>query len=478
MTIDIDEVKRVEAAKARAAAASRRPSVILHRTPFVPPVAVAAEGIYVDLADGRRVIDGVGGAAVAAIGMGNKRVIQAIKDQAEKMSYIYNAQCSNEAAEELAHLMIEQSKGAFELVGFVSGGSEAMEGVIKLARQYFYETNEPKRRNFIARKLSYHGNTIGTLELSHHMARRIPYEAILDHEHFHHVSPAYAKRHQKANETEDDYVKRLAQELDDKFKELGPDTVIGFVAETVVGATAGVVPPPKGYLKAMKRVCERHGALFILDEVMSGMGRMGTMHGWETYGDGATPDIQAVAKGLGGGYATIGAVLLNKRVADGIKQGSGWWQHGHTYQAHPIACAAALEVQKVIMEENLLQNCRETGQYMKELLIEKLQSPNSPASPYVFDIRGNGGFWGIEFDIPPEQDFGRNMKMRKRFGALLQAKTMEKGLICIAMDGGADGVRGSHGILAPPYNITREGVESIVDIFADSVEELVKEVLL
>lgn len=185
---------------------------------------------------------------------------------------------------------------------------------------YFVE-DEPKRKNFIARKLSYHGNTIGTLELSHHMARRVPYEAILDHEHFHHVSPAYAKRYQKPNETEDDYVRRLAQELDDKFKELGPDTVIAckfllrfipqtspimnalhqVVAETVVGATAGVVPPPKGYLKAMKRVCERHGALFILDEVMSGMGRMGTMHGWETYGDGATPDIQAVAKGLGGG---------------------------------------------------------------------------------------------------------------------------------------------------------------------------------
>ncbi|KAG8983440.1 hypothetical protein FRB90_006029, partial [Tulasnella sp. 427] len=271
MTIDIDEIKKAEAAKARAAAAARRPSAILHRTPFVPPVAVSAEGINVELADGRRLIDGVGGAAVASIGMerisqvataeintavlgmGNKRVIKAIKDQAEKMSYIYNAQCSNEAAEELAHLIIEQSKGAFELVGFVSGGSEAMEGVIKLARQYFYETNQPKRKNFIARNLSYHGNTIGTLELSHHLSRRAPYEAILDHEHFHHVSPAYAKRYKKPNETEDEYVNRLAQELDDKFKELGPDTVIGFVAETVVGATAGVVPPPKGYLKAMKR---------------------------------------------------------------------------------------------------------------------------------------------------------------------------------------------------------------------------------
>ncbi|KAG8901857.1 hypothetical protein FRB99_005034 [Tulasnella sp. 403] len=462
----------VKPVKTRKTAHDKRESAILHRTPFVPPTAASAEGIYVTLVDGRRVVDGVGGAAVAAIGMGNRRVIKAVQDQVERMAYIYNAQCSNEPAEELARMIVDGSDGAFELC------SEAMEGAIKLAKQYFYETKEPKRRNFIARKLSYHGNTIATLGLSHHIARRTPYEEIIDHEHFHHVSPAYARRYQQDDETEGEYVSRLAEELEDKFQELGPETVIAFVAETVVGATSGVVPPPRGYLKAMKAVCDRHGALFLLDEVMSGMGRMGTMHGWQTYGDGISPDIQAVAKGLGGGYAVIGAVLMNKRVADGVRNGSGWWQHGHTYQAHPIACAAALEVQKIIAEENLLENCRKQGKYMERLLKERLLSPNSPAAPFTYDIRGAGGFWGIEFNIPPEKDFTRNMRLTKRFGALLQAKTMDKGLICIAMDGGADGYNGSHAILAPPYNVTKQQVEQIVDLFVDSVEELVREVLL
>ncbi|KAG9010314.1 hypothetical protein FRB94_010664 [Tulasnella sp. JGI-2019a] len=452
-------------------------SSILHRTPFVPPTAVRADGIYVDLIDGQRLVDGVGGAAVTCIGMGNKKVIKAIKDQTEVMAYVYNAQCSNEPAEELAHMIVDNSGGAFELCGFVSGGSEAMEGVIKLARQYFYETSQPKRKNFIARKLSFHGNTVSTLALGFHPARRVPYEAIIDHENFHHVSPAYAARYQLPNETEQQYVARLAQELEDKFQQLGPQTVIGFVAETVVGATTGVVPPPKGYLKAMKEVCDRHGALFILDEVMSGMGRMGTMHGWQSYGDGVSPDIQAIAKGLGGGYASIGAVLMNKRVADGINSGSGWWQHGHTYQAHPLACVAALAVQKIIAEENLLENCMKQGEYLRKLLEERLRSRNSPAAPYIFDIRGQGGFWGIEFDIPPEKDFTQNFKLKKRFGAMLQAKTMEKGLICMAVDGGKDGTNGSHAMLAPPYNVTKEQVEEIVDLFVESVEELVTEVL-
>ncbi|KAG8968432.1 hypothetical protein FRC03_007374 [Tulasnella sp. 419] len=248
-------------------------TAILHRTPFVPPIAVSAEGIYINLKDGKKVVDGVGGAAVAAIGMGHPRVVAVVQEQVARMAYVYNAQLSNQPAEDLARLIVEQSNGAFELCGFVSGGSEAVEGALKLAKQYYFELGQHKRTNFIARHLSYHGNTIGTLSAGGHAARREPYEGILDHESFHHVSPAYAKRFQSPKETEEQYVARLAKELEDKFQELGPQTVIGFIAETVVGATTGVVPPPKGYIKAMKEVCDRHGSLFILDEVMCGMGR-------------------------------------------------------------------------------------------------------------------------------------------------------------------------------------------------------------
>ncbi|EIN09600.1 PLP-dependent transferase [Punctularia strigosozonata HHB-11173 SS5] len=452
--------------------AEAKPTYILHRTPWRPPVATSADGIYIHLEDGRRVIDGCGGAAVACIGNSHPAVQQAIKEQVDKMSYVYNMQLSNPPAEELAKILVESGNGAFALCGFVSGGSEAMEGVIKTARQYYFETGQTQRRNFIARDLSFHGNTVATLSLASHPTRKIPYDAILDHDHFHHVSPAYSARFQKPDESEQQYVDRLAKELEDKFLELGPDTVIGFVAETVVGATTGCVPAPKGYFKACKEICHKYGALFILDEVMSGMGRMGTLHAWESFGDGEAPDLQAVAKGLGGGYASIGAVLMSKKVADGIRDNAGLWKHGHTYQAHPLACAASLAVQKVIVSENLLENCRLQGLYLSSLLQERLRGTNAPAAPYVHDIRGGGAFWGVEFDFAGQKAAIFSFKPAQ-FPLLVQARALEKGLVIMGFDGSAD--FGGHCIIAPAYNITKGQVEAITDIFVQSIEELLRE---
>ncbi|OCH91485.1 PLP-dependent transferase [Obba rivulosa] len=470
-TITDAEQNAQETAKAAA-----RPTSILHRTPWRPPVATSAEGMYIYLEDGRKVLDAVGGAAVACIGNGHPEVKKALKEQVDKVSYVYNMQLSNEPAEELADFLVKTGNGAFELCGFVSGGSEAMEGVIKLARQYFYETKQPQRTNFIARQLSFHGNTLSTLSLACHPGRRVPYEAVLNRENFHHVSPAYAKRFQKPDETEEQYVERLRQELEDKFLELGPDTVIGFVAETVVGATTGVVSAPKGYFKAMKSVCDKYGALFILDEVMSGMGRMGTLHAWESFGDGVAPDIQAVAKGLGGGYASIGAVLMSKKVAEGIRGTGGIWKHGHTYQAHPLSCAAALAVQKVIISESLLENVRVQGPYLESLLRERLQSPNAPAAPFVFDVRGGGAWWGIEFDFTSPEAARVDFR-GQAFAMLVQARCLEKNLIVMGMTGGSnlEGTVGDHLMLSPAYNVTKEQVEQIVDIFVESIEEILKE---
>ncbi|KAM5536574.1 hypothetical protein V8D89_009669 [Ganoderma adspersum] len=450
-----------------------RPTAILHRTPWRPPVASSAEGIYVTLEDGTKLIDAVGGAAVSCIGNGHPKVRQAIKDQVDKMSYVYNMQLSNDVAEELAHHLVATSKGAFGAVGFVSGGSEAMEGVIKTARQYFYETGQHQRTNFIARKLSFHGNTVGTLSLAYHPARRAPYLSLLNKQSFHHVSPAYAVRFKGKEESEEEYVERLRKELEDKFLELGPDTVIGFVAETVVGATTGVVAAPKSYFKAMKSVCDKYGALFILDEVMSGMGRMGTLHAWESYGDGVAPDIQAVAKGLGGGYVSIGAVLMSQRIADGVRDNAGFWKHGHTYQAHPIACAGALAVQKVIEEENLLANINEKGAYLGELLRARLTGPNARSAPYVFDIRGGAAWWGVEweFDVPEATAKGY---AGKTFAIDVQARALENGLIIMGFTGGAniEGTKGNHNMLSPAYNVTKEEVEKIVNVFVKSIEEV------
>ncbi|KIY45666.1 PLP-dependent transferase [Fistulina hepatica ATCC 64428] len=437
-------------------------TALFHRTPWTPPLAVKAKGMYIQREDGVQLLDAVGGAAVTSIGHGNKKVIQAIKDQSDELSYVYNMQMSNAPAEALAKRLIDISKGAFARCAFVCGGSEAMEGVMKTARQYFYESGQHQRVNFIARKLSFHGNTLSTLALAYHPTRRLPYADILDSKHFHHVSPAYAKRFQKPDETEEQYVERLRQELEEKFLELGPDTVIGFVAETVVGATSGVVPPPKGYLKAMKSVCHKYGALFILDEVMSGSGRMGsTFHAWEAYeGMDAKPDIQAIAKGLGGGYVSIGAVLMSQKVVDGM---GVFWKHGHTYQAQPTACAAALAVQDVIASGNLLENIEIQGAYLGQLLRERLLAPGSVAAPYVFDIRGNGGFWAIEFD-------------RSDLAMPMQRCAFEKGLIIMGMTGGSsiDGKIGSHLILAPAYIATKDDIEKIVDLTVRSIEEVIK----
>ncbi|KAJ7030466.1 pyridoxal phosphate-dependent transferase [Mycena alexandri] len=448
-----------------------RPTAILHRTPWIPPIAVSAEGSYIELESGQKLLDAIGGAAVTCIGSAHPVVNKALKDQIDRVSYVYNMQLSNEPAEELAALLTSSSNGAFESVGFASGGSEAMEGVIKLARQYFHETGQLQRTNFIARQLSFHGNTVATLSLAYHPARRAPYAAIMDDEHFHHVSPAYAKRFKRPEESEADYVERLRAELEAKFVELGPDTVIGFVAETVVGASTGVVPAPKGYFKAMKSVCEKYGALFILDEVMSGMGRMGTLHAWESFGDGVAPDIQAVAKGLGGGYASIGAVLMSKRIIDGLRGASGLWKHGHTYQGNPLSCAAALAVQKVIISENLLENCRIQGAYLEKLLTARLQGPNSPSAPFTFDIRGGGGFWGIEFDFDCPEAASLDFKGQK-FAMLVQAHALEHGLVIMAMTGIAnlEGTKGDVILLAPAYNITAEQTEKIVEMFGNSVD--------
>lgn len=451
---------------------STQPSAILSRVPWRLPVASKGEGIYIDLQDGRRLIDAVGGAAVACIGNSHPVVKQAIKDQVDKLSYVYNMQLSNEPAEELAQFLLDESKGAFSLCGFFCGGSEAMEAAIKLALQYWSEKKQSQRKNFIARYLSFHGTTIATLGLAFHPARRAPYETILDHDNYHHVSPAYYKRFGKEGESEEEYVKRLARELEDKILELGPETVAGFVAETVVGATTGALPAPKGYFKAMREVCDKYGVLLILDEVMSGIGRMGTLHAWESFGDNTPPDIQAVAKGLGGGYAIIGAVLMSRKIDDSIRNNGGFWKHGHTYQAQPIACAASLAVQRVIKEQRLLDNCRAQGKYLHSLLTERLLAPSSITAPVTFDIRGGGLFWGIEFDFDSHEGRQYDFKGRQ-FALLVQECCFANGLVIMGFGGCAnlEGTKGDHCLLSPAYTVTREELNKIVDLFVRSVVE-------
>src|SRR5271168_5360194 len=366
-----------------------RRSRVLHRSlRETPPLAVGGEGVWLIAEDGRRVLDASGGAAVSCLGHQHPRVLDAIARQAGKLAFAHTAFFSSEPAEALAQNLVGHEPGGLAYVYFVSGGSEAVEASIKMARQYFVERGEPQRRHFIARRQSYHGNTLGALAAGGNAWRREPYAPLLSSA-FSHVTPAFAYHEMRDSESEADFVARLAAELETEFQRLGPDTVAAFVAEPVVGATSGCVTPPEGYFKAVRDICNRHGALLILDEVMCGMGRTGTLHAWEQ--EGVAPDIQAIAKGLGGGYQPIGAALVQGKIVDTMRAGSGSFQHGHTYLGHPLACAAALEVQHIIRDENLLDKVKERGKQLEQRLTERFGNHR-----HVGNVRGRGLFQAIE----------------------------------------------------------------------------------
>jgi len=361
---------------------------IFHRNPRQSlPVAVAGQGVELIDSTGRRYLDACGGAAVSCLGHGHPRVIAAIKAQLDTLAYAHTSFFTTEAAETLASTLAQAAPGDLDHVYFVSGGSEAVEAGLKLARQYFVETGQGERRHFIARRQSYHGNTLGALAIGGNAWRREPFLPLLVPAH--HVSPCYAYRDQHEGETDTQYAQRLADELEAKILELGPHTVAGFVAETVVGATAGAVPPVADYLRRIRAVCDRYGVLLILDEVMSGMGRTGYLFACDE--DGVVPDIVTIAKGLGAGYQPIGAMLCGRCIHEAIVGGTGFFQHGHTYIGHATACAGALAVLQTISGENLLANVRARGEQLRQGLRAVLRD-----HPHVGDIRGRGLFVGVE----------------------------------------------------------------------------------
>ncbi|KAL2206339.1 aminotransferase [Sarocladium strictum] len=428
---------------------------MLHRSLKVPPMQVVeGRDRHLIFSNGHKILDSTCGAAVACIGYGNERVKKAMVDQIDKFAYANSMFFGHPVGEALADELIAGTDGVMSKAYIVGSGSEAMDTAMKMARQYFMEVSpqQNKRINFIARKGSYHGTTLGSLSMSGHVARRKLFNDMLL-TNIHHVSPCNEYRGMKEGQTTEEYVQQLADELDQKFQELGPDTVCAFVAEPVVGATTGCVPAVPGYFKAMKKVCEKYGALLILDEVMSGMGRSGSLHAWQQ--EDVTPDIQTLAKGLGGGYAPIAAMLINHRVADALKEGTGAFSHGHTYQGHPVSCAAALEVQRIIREENLVARVKESGELLERLLHEYLDD-----HPYVGNVRGKGLFWAVELvaDKATKTPFPPSMGIAN---AVHTEGLMVQGISLYPGQGTMDGVNGDHVLLSPAYNSTREEIEQI-----------------
>jgi adenosylmethionine-8-amino-7-oxononanoate aminotransferase len=434
---------------------------IFHRNPTLSlPVAVRGEGCYLIDAEGRRYFDGSGGAAVSCLGHAHPKVIAAMKQQMETLEYAHTSFFSSEPAEQLASLLAEHSPSSLGNVYFLSGGSEAMETALKMARQYHVENAQPQRCHFVSRRQSYHGNTLGALAIGGNLPRRTLYEPLLMQTT--QIAPCFAFRYRLAGETDADYVERLGQELEDTFVALGPQRVAAFVAETVVGATSGAVAPVPGYLARMREVCDRYGVLLILDEVMCGIGRTGTYHAFEQ--ENVVPDLLVLAKGLGGGFQPIGAVMASDRVVHTISAGSGSFQHGHTYVGHPVACAAALAVQQEIIGQNLCSLVCRNGGLLGQLLDERFAN-----HPHVADIRGRGLFRAIE--LVQDRDGNQPFAPQLRLHARIKQTAQELGLLCYPGGGTIDGINGDHVLLAPPYISTPEQLAFAVDTLAVALDE-------
>ena len=426
----------------------------------LPPVGKIGAGVHLFDADGKAYFDGSGGAAVSCLGHGDQDVIDAIKSQLDSMAFAHTGFLSSEPAEALADLLVLHAPEGLEHVYFVSGGSEAVEAALKLARQYFVEIGQPQRSKIIARRQSYHGNTLGALAVGGNEWRRAQFAPLLID--VSHISPCYEYREKRDDETTFDFGQRMANELEDEILRLGADQVMAFIAEPVVGATMGAVPSVEGYFKRIREICDKYGVLLILDEVMCGMGRTGTLFAADQ--EDISPDICTIAKGLGAGYQPIGAMLCSGKIYDAIKDGSGFFQHGHTYVGHPTACAAGLAVVQKLTG-GLVDQVASKGQQLTDMLNDAFGQ-----NPLVGDTRGRGLFIGMEFVA--DRDTKAVLDPSYKFNARLKAAAFEAGLICYPMGGTIDGKHGDHVLLAPPFISEPHHFEEVVDKLGAAVAKV------
>ncbi len=426
------------------------------------PTVAGGVGCYLFDTDGKRYLDGSGGAAVSCLGHGDPVVTQAIKSQLDKVAFAHTGFLTSEPAEQLADVLVAHAPEGIDRVYFVSGGSEAVEAALKLARQYFIEKGESGRHRVISRRQSYHGNTLGALAAGGNEWRRKPFSPLMIETS--QVAPCFEYRGRGNSETAQEYGQRVANEVETEILRLGPETVMAFIAEPVVGATIGAVPAVEGYFERIRQICDQFGILLILDEVMCGMGRTGTLFACEQ--DNVRPDIICIAKGLGGGYQPIGAMLCTSAIYDAIEQGSGFFQHGHTYLAHPTACAAGLAVVQSILNRDLVKRVQEKGEKLQTALMQTFGQ-----HPFVGDIRGRGLFRAIELvsDRNTKSPFDHSLNLNKR----IKQAAFEAGLICYPMGGTVDGVCGDHVLLSPPYIIDDAEIEELVSKLSHAVDQVV-----
>ncbi len=443
-------------------------SHVLHRSMsgHVPTI-VAGEGSYLIASDGRRSLDACGGAAVSCLGHSELRVREAIRAQLDRVAYTHTGFFTNEPAEALADYLVSHapSETGEGRVMYLGSGSEAMEAAIKLARQYHLEAGQPQRTKLIARHFSYHGNTLGALAVGGHAARRAPYDPMLIDVAY--IDPCYAYRYRQPGEDDETFGRRMADQLEAKLIELGPETVAAFIAEPVVGATLGTQPAAAGYFKRIREICDTHGVLFIADEVMSGMGRTGSLYALDQ--EGIAADLTTMAKGLGGGFQPIAAVLASAKLCDAIIRGSGRLWNGHTYMSHATSCAGALAVLKVIEDDDLLANVRARGGELQQRLTAELGD-----HPNIGDIRGRGLFWS--FEIVADRETRKPFDAKSRIADRIKDTAMDDGIMCYPSQGCADGINGDHVLIAPAYITTTAEIEEIASRLGRATERVLDEV--
>ena len=438
-------------------------SHVLHRSLLKTPIVAArGDGVYVEDKDGNRYLDACGGAAVSCLGHDHPAVLDAIKEQLGKLPYAHTAFFTTELLETLADELVAESTG-MEKVMLVSGGSEAMEAALKLSRQYFVECGQPQRDTFIARRQSYHGNTLGALGVGGNEWRREMFAALLRQGH--HIAPCFEYRDRREGESAEDYGLRVANELEDMINHIGPQRVAAFVAETVVGATAGAVPAVAGYFTRVREICDQYGVHLILDEVMCGSGRTGTYFAHEQ--EGIVPDMVALAKGLAAGYQPIGALLCRKEITDALSAGTGFFQHGHTFMGHATAIAAALATLDTLRRENLLANVEARGNSIRAgLRAEFANHPN------VGDVRGRGLFIGVEFVA--DRDSKKPLDPADKIHKKVQDEALARGLMVYGMGGTIDGRNGNHVLLAPPYIFDESHEAELTEKFSAAISAIMR----
>jgi adenosylmethionine-8-amino-7-oxononanoate aminotransferase len=439
----------------------RKSNIFPRHTNYELPISAYGEGCYIFDVNGKKYLDGSCGAAVSCLGHSDKSVKEAIIKQTEKLAFAHTSFFTSEPAEELANILSQNSPKGLDKVYFVSSGSEAVEASLKLAKQYFNEIGKPGKHKVISRRQSYHGNTLGALAAGGNVWRRSFFEDLLIDTSL--ISPCYQYRHQRPAENSIVYGLRVANELEREIIKLGPDNVMAFIAETVVGATAGALTPVEGYFKRIREICNQYDVLLILDEVMCGMGRTGSLFACDE--EGVIPDIITIAKGLGAGYQPIGAMLCQNFIYEAIAKGTGFFQHGHTYLGHPVACAGSLAVLNKLINENFPEQVSEKGKTLQKKLETMIGQHE-----FVGDIRGRGLFRGIEIvkDRDTKDPFEKNLNIAGK----IKKEALDMGLICYPMQGTVNGILGDHILIAPPFIINENEMDELCEKLKKTIDNV------